>query len=328
MTESVPPDPGAADPAGEAEPPIVSPDTESFDVVSTEPVVPLAEPVSKGRMGRGFAFALGYVASALVGALLLGASLVAFGGLGRAAPTPVPTPTPTATPPPNVVNGPSLGSTAAAVTVEVWADYQCPYCRLEAIVFGGSIERTYVLPGLARIVYRDFAFLGQESVDAAVAARCAGRNDPGAYWRYHDLLFASQQGENQGTFKRANLVTLAGIASVDPKAFTACLDDPKVAQAVTDETLAGRALGIESTPTLRVSGPGGTRTLAGFSDGWSTLRDAMAAVSTATPSGSPAPDGGSSPTASAAPGLSTEPSDSTGPSASTEPSASAVPTTP
>ncbi len=187
------------------------------------------------------------------------------------------------------------------MTIEVWADYQCPYCRLEAIVFGGSMERTYVLPGLARIVYRDFAFLGQESIDAAVAARCAGRQDPGAYWRYHDLLFASQQGENQGTFARANLVTLAGIAALDATSFSACLDDPAVAKAVADETAQGRAAGIVSTPTLRVSGPGGTKLLAGISSSWSTISDAIAAVSTAAPAGSPGP--GASPSAPAsAPG--------------------------
>jgi protein-disulfide isomerase len=187
------------------------------------------------------------------------------------------------------------------VTVEVWADYQCPYCRLEAMVFGGSMERAYVLPGIARIVYRDFAFLGQESIDAAVAARCAGRQDPGAYWRYHDLLFASQQGENQGAFKRENLVTLAGIAALDATAFAACLDDPAIAKAVADETARGRALGVESTPTLRVSGPGGTRTLAGFSAGWSTISDTMAVVSAPVPPASPVPGGSSTPIASGLP---------------------------
>ena len=145
------------------------------------------------------------------------------------------------------------------------------------------MERAYVLPGIARIVYRDFVFLGQESIDAAVAARCAGSQDLGAYWRYHDLLFASQKGENQGAFTRANLVTLAGIAALDATAFTACLDDPAVAKAVADETAQGRAAGIESTPTVRLSGPAGTRILSGFSAGWSTISDAMAAVSAPAP---------------------------------------------
>lgn len=243
--------------------------------------------------------ALGYLAAAVVGALLLGGSLVAVGGVGRAVPSPSPTPPPP--PPPNVANGPSLGTSAAPVTIEIWADYQCPFCRLEAMVFGGSMERAYVLPGTARIVYHDFAFLGTESVDAAVAARCAGRQDPGAYWRYHDLLFASQQGENQGAFSRANLVTLAGIASLDATAFTACLDDPTVPKAVADETSQGRALGIASTPTLRITGPGGTRMLTGFSQSWAAIRDAVTAVESAPAPASPGPGGSHTPASSGAP---------------------------
>jgi len=301
MTEPLAPDADARHAGGAAESPITGPDAEPLDFVPTEPVVPMSPPPATARPGRGPAVALGYLAAALAGALLLGGSLVAFGGVGRAAPSPSPTLAPTPTPPPNAADGPSLGSAAAPVTIEVWADYQCPYCRLETMVFGGSMERAYVLPGLARIVYRDFAFLGQESTDAAVAARCAGRQDPGAYWRYHDLLFASQQGENQGTFKRDNLLTLAGIAALDATPFTACLDDPAVAKAVADETTEGRALGIESTPTLRVSGPGGTRILPGFSSGWSPIRDAIAAVAVPAPSASPAPGGSSSTVASGAP---------------------------
>ena len=313
MTESLPPDVDPGQAALAAETPITSPNTpeppvngsgaEPLDFVATEPVVPgRSQPVTAGR-GRGPVVAFGYLAAALAGALLLAGSLVAFGGVGRAAPSPSPTLAPTPTPPPNAANGPSLGSAAAPVTIEIWADYQCPYCRLEATVFGGSMERAYVLPGLARVVYRDFVFLGQESIDAAVAARCAGSQDPGAYWRYHDLLFASQKGENQGTFNRANLVTLAGIAALDATAFTACLDDPAVAKAVGDETAQGRSAGIESTPTLRFSGPGGTRTLTGFSAGWSTISDAVAGALAPAPSASPSPipGGGSAPAESEVP---------------------------
>jgi protein-disulfide isomerase len=301
MTDSLPPDADARHAADAAELPITGPDAEPFDFVTTEPVVPTGPPPAAARPGRGPAVALGYLAAALAGALLVGGSLVAFGGVGRASPSPTPTLAPTPTPPPNAADGPSLGSAAAPVTIEVWADYQCPYCRLEATVFGGSMERAYVLPGIARIVYRDFVFLGQESIDAAVAARCAGSQDPGAYWRYHDLLFASQKGENQGAFTRANLVTLAGIAALDATPFTACLDDPAVAKAVADETAQGRAAGIESTPTVRLSGPGGTRILSGFSAGWSTISDAMAAVSAPAPPASPTPGGSSAPLGSSAP---------------------------
>ncbi len=264
------------------------------DMPPGEPGVPVDAPLGAPLPVRPAPGVLGYLAAALVGALFLAGTLFATGGIGRPAPSPSPSPAP------NAADGPSLGSQSAPVTIGFWADYQCPFCRLEALAFGGSLERVFVLPGVARIVYHDFAFLGQESIDAAVAARCAGRQDPSAYWRYHDLLFASQQGENQGAFARANLVALANIASLDVKAFSACLDDPAQAKAVADETAQGKALGVVSTPTMRIVGPGGTRVLTGFSNSWATVRDAVNAVLAPQSSASPGPAGGSAAPASPA----------------------------
>jgi protein-disulfide isomerase len=197
--------------------------------------------------------------------------------------------------------------------MEVWADYQCPFCRLEDLLFGGAVEREYASAGIVRIVYRDFAFLGQESIDAAVAARCAGRQEAAARLRYHDALYVAQQGENQGTFVRENLVGLAQIAGVpDITAFTACLDDAAVATEVADETAAGRSVGVNSTPAIRLSGPGGERVLTGWSRTWPTVRDAIEAVREAP--ASPGPSG--SPAGSAEP---VSPAPSPSPSASVAP---------
>ncbi len=256
--------------------------------------------------------ALGYLAAGAGGGLLVGAVLLAAVALGAfAARTPQPSPTPSATTvptePPAWADGQALGRPDAPVTVEIWADYQCPFCRLEALAFGGALEREYAATGTARILYRDYAFLGQESFDAAVAARCAGRQAPGAYWRYHDLLFISQQGENQGTFARQNLVALASVAHLDVTAFTACLDDPAVRGEVTAETAEGHAIGVESTPTTIVTGPGGKQVLRGFSRQWSVLADAIETA--ARPAPSPTPAGSATPGASpaASPGVSATP---------------------
>ena len=204
----------------------------------------------------------------------------------------------------------------------MWADYQCPYCRLEDLLFGGALEHEYVMPGIARIVYRDFAFLGQESTDAAVAARCAGAQEPAAQLRYHDALYTFQQGENQGRFVRDNLLQIAEIAGVpDKDAFTACLDDPAIAKAVADETLAGRNVGVTSTPTMRLRGPGGERVLTGFSQTWPPLRDAVEAVR--FPAASPSPGVSATPAASSTPAPSTSSTPSPSAAASPSPSAAA-----
>jgi protein-disulfide isomerase len=255
-----------------------------------------AEPVGAGAAGAGGSPSrgprlLGYLGAAVLGiAIGAGGLALAGGSLGASSPSPSadPSPSPTTQPADNAV-----GSPDAPVTMEVWADYQCPYCRLEDVLFGGAVEREYAAPGIVQVLYRDFAFLGQESADAAVAARCAGRLESAARLRYHDALYTFQQGENEGRFVRENLVQVAEIVGIsDTAAFTACLDDPEVAAAVAAETQAGREAGISSTPTIQLRGPGGERVLTGFSQTWATLRDAIEAVRvpapTPGPSGSPA----------------------------------------
>ena len=253
--------------------------------------VPAVE--APGNGGRRRVAVLGWlVALALGVGIGVAGFAISTGAVGSAAPSPTPEPTAEATAAPV---GNTFGRPDAPVTIEVWADYQCPFCRLEDLLFGGAIDREYVTPGIARVVYRDFAFLGQESIDAAVASRCAGAQEPAAQLRYHDALYTFQQGENEGRYARENLIQLAEIAGVPSQdAFKACLDDPAVAKAVEDETMAGRNVGVTSTPTLRLRGPGGERVLTGFSRTWPPLREAIEAVRvaappSASPAGSPAP---------------------------------------
>ena len=138
------------------------------------------------------------------------------------------------------------------------------------------------------------------------------RQDPAAQLRFHDTLYTFQQGENQGRFVRENLVQMAEIAGVpDADAFEACLDDPAVAAEVAAETAEGRNVGVDSTPTMRLRGPGGERVLRGFSQTWPTVRDAIEAVLVVAPSPDASPSPGTSPSAG--------PTPSTGPTPSAEP---------
>lgn len=226
---------------------------------------------------------LGYLAAALVGVaatlgLLLGSGTIALDA--RPAPT-------------FAAGGRSVGVATAPVTVEIWADFQCPYCGIFTHGVEPTLLRDEAARGLALVTFRDFAFLGQELVDAAVAARCADRQ--AAFWTYHDLLYASQHGENQGAFARDTLLTLADFAGLNRAAFATCLDDPALARQVQAETAAGRALGINSTPTVRVVGAGGSRVLKGVQRP-AAIEAAIAVV--AVPSASAGASAGASPGAS------------------------------
>ena len=153
-------------------------------------------------------------------------------------------------------DGRTLGASTAKVTLDVWEDFQCPACANFTNQIEPVLVDRYVVPGQLKITFHDFAFLGQESQDAASAARCAG--EQGKFWDFHDYLFANQNGENRGWFTRDRFVSIASRIGLDMPAFEACYDGGSQRPAVTTETQAGSTAGVASTPTLILDG----RTLA------------------------------------------------------------------
>lgn len=143
------------------------------------------------------------------------------------------------------------GAAGAPVTVTMWSDFQCPWCA-QADRTLKRLEDEFVRTGKVRLIYKHFAFIGDESVWAAEAAECAG--DQGAFWAYHDKLFASQAGENRGAFGIAKLKGFARNLGLDEQQFGSCLDSHRYAGKVRDETGEGDRLGVRTTPTFFING--------------------------------------------------------------------------
>lgn len=163
---------------------------------------------------------------------------------------------PTVVTPTELADGHALGDPDAPVTVEIWADFQCPYCALFTMQVEPQIVSTYVETGQVRLVFRDLAFLGEESRWATVAARLAEEQD--AFWPYHDHLFANQQRENVGGFALDRLQEIAGRIGLDRTLFDAGLQIEQARATFAEiraefEADAGR-LGISATPSVTVNG--------------------------------------------------------------------------
>jgi protein-disulfide isomerase len=127
-----------------------------------------------------------------------------------------------------VVDGLVMGDPDAPVTLEVYSDFQCPACGVFAEDTEPLLRETYVVSGTLRIVYKDAAFQGRkssspydESVESAAAARCAGQQ--GEFWTYHDWLFASWDGENQGAFRAERLAAIADAIGLERTPWDACV---------------------------------------------------------------------------------------------------------
>jgi len=175
-------------------------------------------------------------------------------------------------------DGARLGRADAKVTIDYWADFQCPYCSKFARDVIPQLE-SRIADGTVALVHRDFAFIGSESVDAAVAVRCAG--EEGKYWPMHNAVYAAQAGENQGGFAPAKLAQIASSVGLDPAKFSACIASRAPLVGVLDDTAAGVRAGVVSTPTIDVNG----NRFLGVSD----VAKFLAAIDAAAAGASPAP---------------------------------------
>jgi protein-disulfide isomerase len=148
----------------------------------------------------------------------------------------------------------SLGPANAAVTLDEWADFQCPGCRFYTRQIEPLVVDTYVKTGKLHLVFHDFPFIQpvQQSVTAATAARCAGRQQK--FWIYHGYLYSNQGTEGSGWVTTDLLGRIAAAAGLDRAAFDACLNDTAVQQQVIASKSQGAQLGVASTPTLLLNG--------------------------------------------------------------------------
>ena len=126
--------------------------------------------------------------SILVAAVMVGGAIV-FATLYKGAGAPTPTPTTgnsgntgnvvaatstTVSAAQAMTLGPRdaiFGNASATVTLIEYGDYQCPFCTQFFSQTQPLIVQNYINTGKVRMVFRDFAFLGPESLAAANAAQ-------------------------------------------------------------------------------------------------------------------------------------------------------------
>ena len=173
---------------------------------------------------------------------------------------PLVTPPPIVTPPywspTDQVDGFTMGDPDAPVVVEVWEDFQCPYCQRFTYEIEPALVESYVQTGDVLLVFRNLAFLGDESHWAAVASSLAA--DQNMFWPFHDYLFANFGGNESGGFHIDRLLEMAEAAGLDMDQFREGLKLENARERWAEIEAASRAeayaQGINATPTVVVNG--------------------------------------------------------------------------
>lgn len=158
----------------------------------------------------------------------------------------------------------TMGDPNAPITIEEFADFQCPFCERFHRETEPLLKQYYIDTGKVRFVFRSMGnFVSDniartrgttattESRDAAMAVYCAG--DQGKFWDMHAHIFANVLGESVGSFSDRRLKSMAETAGLDMDQFNSCYDSGKYEDRVQQDYEDGQAAGITGTPGFLIS---------------------------------------------------------------------------
>jgi protein-disulfide isomerase len=142
------------------------------------------------------------------------------------------------------------GPASAPVTIQIFSDFQCPFCSRVNPTIEQFMQR---YEGRVRLVWRDYPLpFHPNAMPAAIAAReVLQQRGPQAFWQYHAALF-----ENQRELTRETLERLAGeIQGINMAQFRQALDTNEHQAAVQADMDAVRAAGAQiGTPSFFING--------------------------------------------------------------------------
>ena len=158
----------------------------------------------------------------------------------------------------------AMGDPNAPITIEEFADFQCPFCQRFQNQTEPLLKQYYVDTGKVRFVFRSMGnFLSDnrarnlgtpatsESRDAALAAYCAGDQD--RFWEMQAHLFANVLGEDVGSFTDRRLKVIARTAGLDMDQFNSCYNSDKYFERIQQDFEDGQAAGVNGTPGFLVT---------------------------------------------------------------------------
>lgn len=167
-------------------------------------------------------------------------------------------------------NRPSQGSDDADVNIYYFSDYQCPFCnRFEQNTLP-QIENKLVDEGEVKVIRKSYAFMGQDSLTAEIASKCAwrGAESSDAYWNWNKEVFNNQGDKDGGWASKSSLIGYTeNVEGVSAENVSSCMEENReeLVNEVRTDMSEGQEFGITGTPGFVISNPetGDYETLSG-----------------------------------------------------------------
>jgi protein-disulfide isomerase len=146
----------------------------------------------------------------------------------------------------NLVNQPFLGFENSPVTIVMYSDFQCEFCKYFIDNTLSTILSNY--PNEVKFVHKDFPLAASHPLaqKAALASECSYKQNK--FWEMHSMIF-----ENQATLAEGSFSQFATTIGLNKTTFEACMTSQEALDEVNADYNEGLALGIVGTPTFYVN---------------------------------------------------------------------------
>ncbi len=142
---------------------------------------------------------------------------------------------------------PSAPAETDQVRIDLFSDFQCPFCARFAPSFR-ELQTEGVDGVRLAVEFKHFPLnIHPASRLAHQAALAAG--EQGKFWEMHDLLFA-----NQSAVKREDLIRYAAKLELDLTRFQSDLDSERIKKRIEADEIEAQRLHVQGTPTFFVNG--------------------------------------------------------------------------
>lgn len=142
------------------------------------------------------------------------------------------------------------GNENAPVTLEEFADFECPPCA----AFHSELKNLQAEYGARlRVVFRHYPLeTHQRALDAARAAEAAAAQ--GRFWEMHDRLYERQDEWARAADARAVFTRYAQDLGLDAARFAKDMDSAEVTERIRLDQERGASIEVDGTPTIFING--------------------------------------------------------------------------
>jgi protein-disulfide isomerase len=151
---------------------------------------------------------------------------------------------------------PAIGNANAPVKLVEFGDFKCPACKAFHDMIWPVIKKEYIDTGKVQMVFVNYQFIGEDSVTAGIAGESVYKQNPDAFWKFYDAVYANQGPENKKWATPEYLVGLIQkhIPEVNAAKVEQDLKNKTYEQEVLSDNKVAQQSGVDAVPAVFVNG--------------------------------------------------------------------------